>query len=100
AADGEPAAAVAAGFHATFCRLTAELTAAVAPPGDRVVAAGGGCLVNRLLRDGLRRELAARGFELLLPFAVPPGDGGVAFGQAVLGAVAGARGVEPRHGGG
>jgi hydrogenase maturation protein HypF len=97
---GEPAAEVAAGFHATLSRLTAELTAAVAPAGTTVVAASGGCLVNRLLRDGLRRELAARGLELLLPFALPPGDGGVAFGQAVLGAVAGARGVEPRRGGG
>ncbi len=97
---GEPAAEVAAGFHATFSRLTAELTSAVAPAGTAFVAASGGCLVNRLLRDGLRRELAARGFELLLPFAVPPGDGGIAFGQAVLGAVAGARGVEPRQGGG
>lgn len=91
--EGEPAAAVAAGFHATFCHLAVELTRAVARPG--VVALGGGCMVNRLLRRGLAEGLRRAGFEPLLPCRVPPGDGGLAYGQAVLGAVAAARGVRP-----
>ena len=64
------------------------------------VALGGGCLVNRLLRDGLRGGLAEAGFEPLLATSVPPGDGGLAYGQAVVAAVAGARGVDPRDLGG
>ncbi|HVN76423.1 MAG TPA: carbamoyltransferase HypF [Thermoanaerobaculaceae bacterium] len=94
-AGGEDPARVAAGFHATFCRLAVELTARVVPPAVRVVALGGGCLVNRLLRRGLGEGLADAGFEPLLPSRLPPGDGGVSYGQAVLGAVAAARGVEP-----
>lgn len=79
---GEPPADVAAGLHATFCRLAAELTARFAPPGT-TVAAGGGCLVNRHLVRGLALELRERGLELLLPRLLPPGDGGLAYGQVV-----------------
>jgi hydrogenase maturation protein HypF len=50
------------------------------------VAAGGGCLINRLLREGLREAHSRTGVELLLPWRVPPGDGGLAYGQAVLAA--------------
>ncbi len=92
---GEPPEPVAAGFHATFCRLAAELTVRAAPPGVATIALGGGCLVNRLLRSGLARGVAAAGFEPLLPCEVPPGDGGIAYGQAVLAAVAEVRGVRP-----
>lgn len=89
--EGEAPAVVAAGFHATFCRLVVELTRRVAPPG--VVALGGGCMVNRLLRQGLEDGLRSAGFSPLLPQRVPPGDGGLAWGQVVLGVVAIARGV-------
>jgi hydrogenase maturation protein HypF len=92
---GEPPATVAAGFHATFCRLAAELTQRVVPAGVRVVALGGGCLVNRLLRQGLGGGLSAAGFEPLLPMRLPAGDGGLSYGQAVVGVIAAARGVEP-----
>jgi hydrogenase maturation protein HypF len=94
---GEPAAVVAAGFHATFCRLAVELTACVVPAGVRTVAVGGGCLVNRLLRTGLARGLAEAGYDALFPQQLPPGDGGIAYGQAVLGAVATATGADPRE---
>ncbi|MEP0773722.1 MAG: hypothetical protein HRF46_05120, partial [Acidobacteriota bacterium] len=56
--------------------------------GHHLVAAGGGCLVNRLLRLLLRQELMAMGFEVLLPRRLPPGDGGLSYGQVVLAAVA------------
>jgi hydrogenase maturation protein HypF len=97
---GEEPARAAAGFHATFCRLAVDLTVRVLPPSIRVVALGGGCLVNRLLRDGLGGGLAAEGLEPLLPLRLPPGDGGLSYGQAVLGALADARGGEPRLEGG
>lgn len=100
AAAGEAAEAVAAGFFATFCQLAAELTARVLPPSVSVLALGGGCLVNRLLRAELPRRLTTPGRRVLLPWEVPPGDGGVSYGQAVVGAVMLARGVEPRYVGG
>lgn len=93
---GEPPAVVARGFHVTFSRLAAQLTRAVAPEGTGCVAAGGGCLVNRLLREALAGYHAEAGFETLLPQRLPPGDGGLSYGQAVLAAVSEARGVEPQ----
>lgn len=95
AAEGEARELVAAGFHATFCRLAAELTARLGWPPGSTVALGGGCLVNRLLGEGLAAGLESQGFEVLLPRALPPGDGGLAYGQAVVAAVAAARGVTP-----
>ncbi len=90
AAAGESVASTAAGFHATFAALAVDVTRRVAPPGS-VVALGGGCLVNRILRDRLSAGLRDAGFTPLLPFSVPPGDGGLAFGQAVVAAVGLAR---------
>ena len=96
AASEEPAY-VAAGFHTTFCRLAVEITRAVAPQDGCVVALGGGCLVNRLIASGIADALGAIGHEVLLPRAVPPGDGGLAYGQAAIASVAAALGVKPRQ---
>ena len=95
-ANGESVASVAAGFHASFCALAVDLTRHVTPAGS-VVALGGGCLVNRIVRDRLASGLRDAGFSPLLPVAVPPGDGGLAFGQAVVAAVSLARGAVCRH---
>jgi len=94
-ADGEEPSRVAAGLHASFCALAAQLCAAVLPADVRSVAVGGGCLVNRLLREGLRSELEARGFKVLLPSALPPGDGALSYGQCVVAAASLARGASP-----
>ena len=95
--EGEDAASIAAGFHITFCRLAVELTSRVAGSERGVVALSGGCLINRILAEGLVEGLEALGFEVLLPKNVPPGDGGLSYGQAAIAAVAAARGVEPRQ---
>jgi len=97
AAAGEPTESVAAGFHATFCRLASDVTTRLDRPAGSVIALGGGCLVNRLVGERLAAELEARGHEVLLPVNLPPGDGGLAYGQAVVAAVAAARGVKPRR---
>jgi hydrogenase maturation protein HypF len=91
---GETPSSVAAGFHATFCHLAAQLTRLVSDGRPTTVAIGGGCMVNRLLLTGLSQELKALGYQPLLPRNVPPGDGGLAYGQAVLAAVAAARNSE------
>ena len=96
ASAGEPPARVAAGLHATFARLAARLVAKVVPDDVTALAVGGGCLVNRMLRRDLAREICTFGLRPLLPRDLPPGDGGLAFGQAVLAAVGLARGREPR----
>jgi hydrogenase maturation protein HypF len=97
AAVGEEPASVAAGFHATFCHLAAELTEMVAGDQRGVVALGGGCAVNRILCVRLAEALERLGFEVRLPNNVPPGESGLSYGQAAIGAVAAARGVKPRQ---
>jgi hydrogenase maturation protein HypF len=92
--DHEPVERVAAGVHRTFVALAIELTRSVAPSSDTVIGVSGGCLVNRLLLAGLSDGLTALGHDVLIPRQVPPGDGGLSYGQAVLGAISLARGVE------
>jgi hydrogenase maturation protein HypF len=102
--DGETPARAAAGFHGTFCKLALEVSGRVFArtldgalgPEIRNVGLGGGCLVNRILREGLASGLRAMGYTPCLPRRVPPGDGGLSYGQAVLGAVAEDAGVEPK----
>lgn len=90
---------LAAEFHATFAEAVAE-AAATAFAGVRLVACGGGCFVNRLLRTLLKARLESRGFSVKLPEKLPAGDGGLSYGQAALAAVALARGVRPQFQGG
>ncbi len=93
---GEEPALVAAGFHTTFVNLVVEVTRQVVAVDGATIALGGGCMVNRLLLAGLTEGLGAHGFDVLVPRRLPPGDGGLAYGQAVLGAVAHARNVTPK----
>lgn len=90
---------LAAEFHASFAWLLTELAEQVLA-GRRLVACGGGCMVNRLLRGFLKRELESRGFAVLLPEQLPAGDGGLSYGQAVVAAVALARSRRPAFQGG
>jgi hydrogenase maturation protein HypF len=53
-------------------------------------------MINRLILSGLTTGLQESGFEVLIPRLLPPGDGGLAYGQAVLGAVSLARDVKPK----
>ncbi len=94
-AAGEAPDRVAAGLHRSFVALAVEITRAVAPSDGCVIALGGGCLINRLLLSGLLDGLTAAGYEVLVPRAVPPGDGGLSYGQAVVGSVSLARGFRP-----
>lgn len=89
-----PLEELARDFHATFCALAAEL-AQRELPHDAPVALGGGCFVNRLLLEGLRHELQRLGFEVLVPERLPPGDGGLAFGQVVVACAATALSTVP-----
>lgn len=82
---GTTPADLAAGFHAAVIRATAEAVGQAAA-GVGTVGLTGGVFVNRLLRDGLRNELAGNGFEVLTHAVLPCNDGGLALGQAVIAA--------------
>ena len=75
--------AAARRFHATLAAALVDWAMEAAErQGITTIAAAGGCLLNRLLADALRTGLQRRGLRLLLPQAMPPGDGGLALGQA------------------
>lgn len=81
---GEPdAARGAARFHATLAAaLEAWVMQAVTRSGISTLALGGGCFNNRLLASALALRLRPRGIRVLAPRQAPPGDGGIALGQA------------------
>lgn len=80
--DCEDAAAGAALFHATLAAaLTEWIAVAAANTGIGIIAAGGGCLLNRLLSAQLRDSLARKGLVLLEAQRLPPNDGGLSLGQ-------------------
>jgi hydrogenase maturation protein HypF len=81
--DCEDATAGAALFHATLAAALADWAAGAARrTGIRRVAAAGGCLLNRVLANGLGAGLAAQGIEFATPGELPPNDGGISLGQA------------------
>jgi hydrogenase maturation protein HypF len=91
--DGASAATISALFHNTVARGTVELLRVSA--GERKelpLVLTGGCLQNALLADRLVEELGSD-FRVFLHGNVPPGDGGLALGQAIVaGAVTAKRG--------
>jgi hydrogenase maturation protein HypF len=93
--SGQSPEIVAADFHQTFCYALATLVRRNLPQDVRTIAIGGGCCINRLLRTGLRTQLEANGFECLIATNIPPGDGGLSFGQAMIGSVTVARNTKP-----
>ena len=80
--------AIAARFHETMAHaVAAGCRAARADSGLETVALSGGCFVNRRLVERAVALLAADGFETLVHRRVPPGDGGIALGQAAVASI-------------
>lgn len=87
AARGEPVGPLAAAFHESVAEGTAVAVAAIAErQGVRRVVLGGGVFQNARLLASLSGRLAARGLEVLVARTLPPNDGGVSYGQAVVAA--------------
>lgn len=81
--SGVGAAEIAAVFHKTLAAATAMAVNTVAATvGHLPVVASGGCFLNARLSASVRSALA--GHDVWLHRLVPPGDGGIALGQAVV----------------
>jgi len=81
---GRAPGVVAARFHATVVRATMQVVAALVEVYGRLpVVLAGGCFQNARLVEALVAGLGASG-RIYVPTAVPPGDGGIALGQAVV----------------
>lgn len=88
AAAQEPPATAAARFHEGLAAAFAAPARALIESGRaEAVALSGGVLQNAVLQAALLRRLA--GLPVLLHHAVPAGDGGLAFGQALIAAARG-----------
>ena len=91
--EGDSPQRIADRFHATLvaagdtvvCHSARDTSALNAPASSRrsAVILGGGCFQNRTLLEGLEARLGTRHF-VSRPRRLPPGDGGLALGQAVV----------------
>ncbi len=83
-AAGRPAGVVAARFHNALIAAAAQLVRlAAARHGRLPVVLTGGCFANARLAAGIHGELSPA-FPVYLHGLVPPGDGGIALGQALV----------------
>jgi hydrogenase maturation protein HypF len=87
ARDRSRADIVAARFHDTIAVATAEAVTAVASAHDLDTAVlSGGVFLNRRLLEATATALRSAGLRVLVPRRLPPGDGGIAYGQAAIAA--------------
>jgi hydrogenase maturation protein HypF len=90
---GRAAAPIAARFHATLAAAGETMVRHAAKlHGTLPVALSGGCFQNPLLASAVETRLAD--FQVLRHRLVPPGDGGLALGQAAVAAALDRDGAE------
>ena len=87
-----PAPVMAARFHKGLAKAIAAMARKLARrdhadgPRFETVALSGGCFQNRVLFEEVTRRLEAEDFTVLSHAQVPANDGGLALGQAAIGA--------------
>jgi hydrogenase maturation protein HypF len=78
---------VAARFHnAVAAAAAAACAEAASEAGVELAVLSGGVFQNRLLLERTSAALEARGLRVIAPRALPPGDGGISYGQAAVAA--------------
>ncbi len=96
--DGVPASRISARFHNTLAAATCDVVRRISSRCDLGVRAAvvltGGCFQNARLAEDTRARLQAT-HDVFLHQRVPPGDGGIALGQAVVAATSTALGTSP-----
>lgn len=87
-----PAPLMAARFHKGLAKIIVAMTRKLAHCEDessrrfKTVALSGGCFQNRILFEEIVRHLEEDNFTVLSHAQVPANDGGLALGQAAIGA--------------
>ncbi len=78
---------IASRFHRAVARATVEGCArAAGDASTELVVLSGGVFQNRRLLEATVAGLAAAGLRALVPERLPPGDGGISYGQAAVAA--------------
>ncbi|HBG04049.1 MAG: carbamoyltransferase HypF [Geobacteraceae bacterium GWC2_58_44] len=84
-ACGRGSADIARAFHQTVAGAVSELCQKIREQtGTARVVLSGGVFQNRLLTEEVAQLLADSGFQVYCHRLVPPNDGGIALGQAVI----------------
>ena len=82
---GRSGAEMARAFHTTVAAAVAELCGQIrTAEGLHRVVLSGGVFQNRLLTEGVHQVLTDSGFSVFTHRLVPPNDGGLALGQAII----------------
>jgi hydrogenase maturation protein HypF len=80
---GTPRAEIATKFHLTLIEM---IHAVVERQAMKHIVLTGGCFQNLILLEGAARRLQSAGYAVYWSQLVPPNDGGIALGQAVVAA--------------
>ena len=77
---------LALSFHKRIIAMITEQCVAIREKtGARQVALTGGTFQNKILMEGVLKELRERNFDVYYNISVSPNDGGIALGQAFIG---------------
>ncbi|NVN88955.1 MAG: carbamoyltransferase HypF, partial [Desulfuromonadales bacterium] len=83
--DDKSRPVIARCFHNTIAAATAAMCETIrSANGLNRVVLSGGVFQNKLLAEGTVNRLTERGFQVFTHRLVPPNDGGLALGQAVI----------------